>query len=87
MVESQHTQKPAKIKIIDSLWTFCVAVAVLGPFALPLLWRNPRFQLRTKIVGSLAVLALTALLVWICGDLLKNTMDQYQQLKTLLDQH
>ena len=35
-----------KIRPIDSVWTFLVALAFLGPLALPLLWRNPRFRLK-----------------------------------------
>lgn len=52
-----------KIRVIDSLWTFLVAVAVVGPFALPLLWRNPRYRVRTKVVASVLVIALTVALV------------------------
>lgn len=54
---------PKKEKIIDSFWTFLVATAFLGPFALPLLWRNPKYKVSTKVVGSLAVLLFTWLLV------------------------
>jgi hypothetical protein len=63
MLEPQK-QPPAKIRVIDSLWTFCVAVAVLGPFALPLLWRNPRFGWKPKLAGSIAVIVFTIILLW-----------------------
>jgi len=53
-----------KIKTIDSLWVFLIATAVLGPFALPLLWRNPRWSKVTKIVGTLFILALTLGLIY-----------------------
>lgn len=53
-----------KIKTIDSLWVFLIATAVLGPFALPLLWRNPRWSKVTKTVGTLFILALTLGLIY-----------------------
>ncbi|MFM8270409.1 MAG: hypothetical protein ACKN9V_09505 [Pseudomonadota bacterium] len=53
-----------KIKVIDSFWVFLVATAFLGPFALPLLWRNPHWSKKTKIIGSIAILALTVALIY-----------------------
>jgi hypothetical protein len=70
-------EKPQeKPKIIDSLWTFLVATAVIGPFALPLLWRNPRYKTSTKIAGSIAVLAFTAFLMWGFGRFMKMMTEQ-----------
>jgi len=53
-----------KIKVIDSFWTFLVATAFLGPFALPLLWRNPNWSKKTKVIGTVAVIILTLGLVY-----------------------
>jgi len=64
-------QKP---KVIDSLWTFLVATAVAGPFALPLLWRNPRYSKRTKIIASVAVIAFTLFLIYGAGAFLDKLM-------------
>lgn len=61
-----------KIKVIDSLWTFLVAVAFLGPFALPLLWRNPRYSILTKGVASVAVCAFTYFLLHFAGELMST---------------
>lgn len=79
-----------KIRIIDSIPTFLTATAVLGPLALPLLWRNPRFKRRTKILGSLAILAFTYFLLAVTGDyfqgqmeMLKEMMEQAKELQTL----
>jgi hypothetical protein len=81
MLEPQK-QPPAKVRIIDSLWTFCVAVAFLGPFALPLLWRNPRFGWRKKLAGSIAVLVFTAVLLWGSKEFIQS---QYQLMKAIMD--
>lgn len=49
----------SKIKTIDSLWVFLIATAVLGPFALPLLWRNPRWSKLVKLLGTIFIVVLT----------------------------
>ena len=66
----------SKIKVIDSLWTFIVAVAFLGPFALPLLWRNPRFSLEKKVLGSLFILGFTWYLLLFSEYMLKDSAER-----------
>ena len=39
-----------------------IAFLCIGPFALPLLWLNPRFSKRSKIITTIIVLILTYLL-------------------------
>jgi Na+/proline symporter len=75
-----------KIKVIDSLWTFAIAVAFLGPFALPLLWRNPRFTTRTKVMGSIFVVLLTLFLFWIFEFVLKDFFQKIQEIIELQKQ-
>jgi hypothetical protein len=60
-----------KVRVIDSLWTFFIAVAVVGPFALPLLWRNPRFRPSTKILGTIVI----ALVTWFCIWFMKKSAE------------
>jgi hypothetical protein len=78
-MESLDNSKP-KIKIIDSFWTFLVATALLGPLALPLLWRNPKYKKSTKIVGSVLVVGFTLFLVFFAKSYLDNAMAEYKQL-------
>ncbi len=73
-----------KIKVIDSLWTFGVAIAFAGPFALPLLWRNPRFSNRTKIIGSLVILAVTGVLIWFTEVVFKDTYQKLQEFRSVV---
>lgn len=56
-------QKPPP-KLMENIWTFIGAVLIVGPFALPLLWRNPRYSRLTKVSWSFLVIALTVLLLW-----------------------
>jgi hypothetical protein len=67
----------SKIKVIDSFWVFLVATAFLGPFALPLLWRNPNWSKRTKIIGSVAIIAITLGLIYSL-TLLKDLAQQLE---------
>ena len=80
MEPNQPQPKPKpKVKIIDSLWAFLVATACLGPLALPLLWRNPRYSVRTKIIGSVAVLLFTWFLIKFAADFLNNLLEKLQE--------
>jgi hypothetical protein len=74
--------KKNKNKIIDSLWTFLIALAVLGPFALPLLWRNPRWTLRVKIAGSAVIVIVTFFLLWFTRVFVADLNEKYQELKS-----
>ncbi len=69
-------EKPVvkKGRVIDSFWTFLVATAVLGPFALPLLWRNPRYKVTTKVAASVAVILFTYFLVKFANTFLETML-------------
>ena len=55
---------PRRRRLRDSRLFVCLMLfAVLGPFALPLLWRSRAFSRRWKVALALAVLGLTAGLV------------------------
>jgi len=69
--------------IINSYWTLAIAVAVGGPFALPLLWRNPRFSKKVKIWGSIAVVVLTVALLGVTGSSINDLMQAYKQLSAI----
>ena len=86
-LESTSSSSPRqKIKTIDSMKTFLMATAALGPFALPLLWRNPRYKWPTKVAASIAVLAFTWLLLHFAETYLKDQLEQFEQLKAQLEQ-
>jgi hypothetical protein len=72
-----------KIRVIDSLWTFAVAVAVVGPLALPLLWRNPRFSVKTKLAGTAFILALTGFLLWVTYQMEEMTRKHLMEFQKL----
>jgi hypothetical protein len=62
---SENMNAKSKVRVIDSVWTLIVAIAFIGPFALPLLWRNPRFSRNSKIFWSVVTVLLTVLCLWL----------------------
>jgi hypothetical protein len=57
-----------------------IAFLFIGPLALPLVWFNPRFSQRTKIIVTIAVVILTYYLTAAVIDSLKAIRSYYQQL-------
>ena len=76
-MEPMTTQDPQKAKWYHS-WGFVLLMLffVLGPFGIPLVWKNPRFSQWVKIALTLAVLIYTVALfdvaVKITQDVLHN---------------
>ena len=83
--EVMNAARGKKVKVIDSLWTFAVAVAFIGPLALPLLWRNPRFERKTKVLATIGVFVLTVVLLWVGWASMKKTWADIQQMKQMLN--
>ncbi|MGB8226933.1 MAG: hypothetical protein WCE45_08760 [Sedimentisphaerales bacterium] len=52
-------QVQPKQKWYFSTYWFVIALLCVGPFALPLMWFNPRYKLITKVVVSVAVIGIT----------------------------
>ncbi len=56
--------------------TVVIALLCLGPFALPLVWFNPRYKIITKLVVTGLVIALTILFSYLIGSIYRNLMEQ-----------
>jgi RsiW-degrading membrane proteinase PrsW (M82 family) len=56
---------------------------VLGPLALPLLWRSRRFTLRWKIVLTVIVAGITVYVLWQVWYVLNQAMGPLQELRKL----
>lgn len=57
-----------------------LAVLTVGPLALPLAWANPRYSLVTKAIITIAVVGLTAALLWSSMRAYSVLMDQIKSL-------
>lgn len=72
------TPKPSKW--YNSTATLVMAILCLGPFALPLAWRNPRYSAAVKLGISLFVIGLTAGLVYLMVYMYGQVMGQIRAL-------
>lgn len=57
-----------------------IALLVVGPLALPLVWFNPRYKIITKLVVTVIVIAVTILCFYFVGYLYANLMKQIEAL-------
>ena len=57
-----------------------IALLCLGPFALPLVWHNPRYKIMTRIVVTVIIIALTVLLCYLVVSLYSLLMEQISAL-------
>ena len=70
------------MKNTDSPWyyslgfTLLMLFLVLGPFGLPLVWKNPRFSERLKWFLTALTLAYTGTLVILCSRMIQQILDQ-----------
>ncbi len=46
-----------------ALTVFAVVLVFIGPFALPLVWKNPEYKVTTKAIITIVVIVVT---IWIC---------------------
>ena len=56
-----------------------VSFLAVGPFALPLVWFNPVYSRRKKIIVTVIVLVLTFVLVAVFLRAVGNLVDYYKQ--------
>jgi len=61
-----------------------VAILTIGPFALPLIWFNPSFNKRVKVLLSIAIIIFIIILNYALGVILIKSMkilqDSYQSM-------
>lgn len=65
-----------------STYGVVLCLALLGPFALPVVWFHPRYRIVMKIVVTILVLALTVLITYVLVILYMRLAEQIRQLTT-----
>ncbi len=60
-----------------------IALLLIGPLALPMVWLNPRYKTITKVVVTVLVIVLTVLLTYLIGYIYSNLMKQMEALGNL----
>jgi len=66
-------------------YVLVIAFLCVGPFALPLVWFNPRFNLKTKSVITVLIAALTCLLLVWTYKTIRMICDYYGQIFSVLE--
>jgi hypothetical protein len=61
-------------------WSLVISFLCVGPFMLPLVWANPRFSKKSKLIISIAILAATYLLTEFFIKSLSSINSSYQLL-------
>jgi len=56
------------------------AIVCLGPLGLPLIWCNPDYKTATKVIITIAIIALTIGLIYLSHSLYQDTMSQLEEL-------
>lgn len=68
--------EPEKRKWYETKRALIIALLTIGPFALPLLWFNPRYSLAGKILWTLLLIGLTYVMGAVTTLLFKILMEQ-----------
>ncbi len=69
-----------KTKWYYSTPTIVISLLVVGPFALPLVWKNPKYAVITKAVITLVVIAFTIWLCYLMGNMYQQLIEQINAL-------
>ena len=72
--------EPKKPKWYFTTTFLVIALLSVGPFALPLLWLNPRYSTSQKILWTVVTAALTWALVVTSVTTFKTVLQQYREL-------
>ena len=72
----REAPKPRPKKWYFATGTIVLALLCLGPIALPLVWRNPRFKISTKAIVTVIVLGVTILCLYLTVYAYQNLIDQ-----------
>jgi hypothetical protein len=74
----EFLEKRPQIKWYFRTPSLVIAFLCVGPFALPLLWFNPRFSMRSKIIISVIIIILSYYLATWFVRSLKNISGYYR---------
>ena len=69
-----------KAKWYYSTSAIVIGLIVLGPFALPLVWRNPKYSVTAKVIITIVVIAVTVWLCYLVGQMYNQVMQQIDAL-------
>ena len=74
------SDKPPEVKWHSKISTLIIALLCVGPLALPLLWFNPRFSNKVKVIVSALVIILTYYLTVAAVGSIKAIYQYYREM-------
>ena len=77
---SRPGPKPGQRKWYFSNGSTVLALLCLGPLALPLVWRNPRYKLATKSIITVFVLVAVASYIYVAASIFQQLRSQFDAL-------
>ncbi len=75
----EFLDKPKEVKWYFKTYWLVIAFICIGPLALPLLWLNPSFTRRKKIIITVIIVILSYCLTVVMVKSVKNIYNYYQQ--------
>lgn len=75
-----------KIKWYFSTANIVIAFLFVGPLALPFVWFHPRYKKTTKIIVTVFVSVITALVIYLLIKLVPKIWEYYSQLEEVMKQ-
>ena len=78
-LDDSYKPKPMK-KWYYSIWAIVIGLVTLGPLALPLVWKNPKYKPSTKIIVTIVVIAVTIWLCYLMGEMYQRLITQVNTL-------
>ena len=70
----------SKTKWYHSTSAVVIGLLFLGPFALPLVWRNPKYEVITKVIITIVVIVVTIWLCYLMGQMYQRLIDRVNAL-------
>jgi predicted nucleic acid-binding Zn ribbon protein len=78
-LDEARRPKP-KTKWYFSTPAIVIGLLVVGPFALPLVWKHPKYKVVTKVIITIVVIVVTIWICWLMGHLYQRLIEEVNAL-------
>ena len=78
-LDESYKPKP-KTKWYFSTSAVVIGLLLAGPLALPLVWRNPKYELITKVIITIVVIGVTIWLCYLVGQMYQRLIERVNAL-------
>jgi len=75
-----ETPQGTKTKWYYTTSTIVIAILCLGPFALPLVWLNPRYKIVSKLIVTVIVISISILFCYLTINTYHQLIEQIEAL-------